>query len=239
MSKFQSFRVFTRKVWPAGRALLPSRIKSGRPAACCWPSCCSTWARSTCWCRSTSGTGFSTTRCRTRTSPPSGTSSGRFTYLAFGFIIIAVYRFYLTQLLQMRWRGWMTAALHGPLAGQQGLLPAGDLRASPRATDAPPDNPDQRIAEDMNLFTSYTVSLSMGLLNAVVTLVSFVGILWALSGSFGFSFNGSELQHPRLHGLDGGGVLRGRQRAHPLHRPPARSTSTSASSASRPTSATT
>ena len=33
---------------------------------------------------------------------------GRFTYLAFGFIVIAVYRFYLTQLLEMRWRSWMT-----------------------------------------------------------------------------------------------------------------------------------
>ena len=34
---------------------------------------------------------------------------GRFTYLAFGFIVIAVYKFYLTQLLEMRWRAWMTA----------------------------------------------------------------------------------------------------------------------------------
>ena len=33
----------------------------------------------------------------------------RFTYLAFAFIVIAVYRFYLTQLLEMRWRAWMTA----------------------------------------------------------------------------------------------------------------------------------
>src|SRR6185369_1284430 len=49
---------------------------------------------------------------------------------------------------------------------------------------------DQRIQEDLNLFTSYSVSLSMGLLNAVVTLVSFVGILWSLSGGFSFNFNG-------------------------------------------------
>ena len=33
---------------------------------------------------------------------------GRFTYLAFAFIVIAVYKFYLTQLLEMRWRAWMT-----------------------------------------------------------------------------------------------------------------------------------
>src|SRR5688500_13019984 len=30
----------------------------------------------------------------------------RFTYLAFGYVIIAVYKFYLTQLLEMRWRAW-------------------------------------------------------------------------------------------------------------------------------------
>ena len=120
---------------------------------------------------------------------------GRFTYLAFGFIIIAVYRFYLTQLLQMRWRGWMTAHYMDRWLANKAFYQL-ELARFSKATDAPPDNPDQRIAEDMNLFTSYSVSLSMGLLNAVVTLVSFVGILWTLSGSFGFSFNGSEYSIP-------------------------------------------
>ena len=36
------------------------------------------------------------------------TQLGRFTYLAFAYIIIAVYRLYLTQLLEVRWRAWMT-----------------------------------------------------------------------------------------------------------------------------------
>ena len=59
-----------------------------------------------------------------------------------------------------------------------------------------PDNPDQRIQEDLNLFTSYSVSLSMGLLNALVTLASFVGILWGLSGAFDFKFNGASYEIP-------------------------------------------
>ena len=43
----------------------------------------------------------------------------RFTYLAFAYIIIAVYRFYLTQLLELRWRAWMTTHyLQRWLAGQ-------------------------------------------------------------------------------------------------------------------------
>jgi putative ATP-binding cassette transporter len=45
------------------------------------------------------------------------------------------------------------------------------------------DNPDQRIAEDLRLFVDYTLSLSLGLLSAVVTLVSFIVILWSLSGA--------------------------------------------------------
>ena len=120
---------------------------------------------------------------------------GRFTYLAFGFILIAVYRFYLTQLLEMRWRAWMTGHYMDRWLGQQAFYQL-ELQRHARGTDAPPDNPDQRIAEDMNLFTSYSVSLSMGLLNAVVTLVSFVGILWSLSGSFAFNFQGQTWDIP-------------------------------------------
>lgn len=120
---------------------------------------------------------------------------GRFTYLAFGFIIIAVYRFYLTQLLEMRWRAWMTGQYLDRWLTNKAFYHL-ELARFAHGEDAPPDNPDQRIAEDMNLFTSYSVSLSMGLLNAVVTLVSFVGILWSLSGSFAFSFNGSDYSIP-------------------------------------------
>lgn len=120
---------------------------------------------------------------------------GRFTYLAFGFIIIAVYRFYLTQLLEMRWRAWMTRHYLDRWLGHQRFYQM-ELARYARGENAPPDNPDQRLAEDMNLFTSYTVGLSMGLLNAVVTLISFVGILWTLSGSFGFTFQGQSYDIP-------------------------------------------
>ncbi|MDO9199316.1 MAG: ABC transporter ATP-binding protein/permease [Rhodoferax sp.] len=123
---------------------------------------------------------------------------GRFTYLAFAFIIIAVYKFYLTQLLEMRWRAWMTGhylqrwlsnhAFYKLELNRFTLQANGDARN--------PDNPDQRIQEDINQFTTYTVSLTMGLLNAVVTLASFVGILWGLSGGFAFSFNGSDYNIP-------------------------------------------
>lgn len=116
---------------------------------------------------------------------------GRFTYLAFGFIVIAVYRFYLTQLLELKWRAWMTAQYLDRWLAAKAFYHLELARFSTSA-DATPDNPDQRIAEDINQFTTYTVSLSMGLLNAVVTLASFIGILWSLSGSFAFTYQGTE-----------------------------------------------
>ena len=120
---------------------------------------------------------------------------GRFTYLAFAFIIIAVYKFYLTQLLEVRWRAWMTAHyLQRWLAGH--AFYRLELARFSGDTSKAADNPDQRIQEDINQFTSYTISLSMGLLNSVVTLLSFVGILWALSGAFAFTLGGSRYNIP-------------------------------------------
>ena len=121
---------------------------------------------------------------------------GRFTYLAFAFIVIAVYKFYLTQLLEIRWRAWMTTHYLQRWLKDQAFYRFELSRFQPGTTEGAassnPDNPDQRIQEDIGQFTGLTLSLSMGLLNSVVTLGSFVGILWTLSGGFTFSFQGSE-----------------------------------------------
>ena len=123
------------------------------------------------------------------------TQLARFTYLAFAFIIIAVYRFYLTQLLQVRWRAWMTTHYLQRWLADHSFYSLELARFSNSANNTA-DNPDQRIQEDINLFTTYSISLSMGLLNAVVTLVSFVGILWTLSGAFAFTLGGSSYSIP-------------------------------------------
>ena len=133
---------------------------------------------------------------------------GRFTLLAMVFIVIAIYRFYLTQLLQLRWRAWMTRELMGRWLHGQAFYRmelaryAGAAEPTTSATGLPhpgqrePDNPDQRLQEDVNLFTAQTVGLSMGFLNAVVTLASFVGILWGLSGAFSFTLGGQAITIP-------------------------------------------
>jgi putative ATP-binding cassette transporter len=58
------------------------------------------------------------------------------------------------------------------------------------------DNPDQRISEDMKLFVDDSLSLSLGFLNAAVTLVSFVGILWVLSGALTVPLAGRSFEIP-------------------------------------------
>jgi len=123
------------------------------------------------------------------------TQIGRFGYIAFFAIVIAVYRFYLTQLLEMEWRRWMTGYYLRRWLGGNAFYQMELARFISKDQTAP-DNPDQRISEDVNQFTSQTIGLVMGVLNATVTLVTFVGILWTLSGSFSFKAAGHEFTIP-------------------------------------------
>jgi putative ATP-binding cassette transporter len=113
----------------------------------------------------------------------------RFSWLAAASIVVAVYQLYLNQMLQIRWRRWLTERyLHAWLTGgtyYRMQLTAGET-----------DNPDQRIAEDLNLFVSGTVGLAIGGLRAVVTLVSFVAILWGLSGTITISLGRFSIALP-------------------------------------------
>lgn len=119
---------------------------------------------------------------------------GIFCALAAAYIVAAVYRQYLQQRLTMHWRVWLTERL---LA--QWLRPgtAYRLGSTMRTADGQaPDNPDQRIAEDVSQFVSGTLSLSLGLLDAVVTLASFVAILWGLSGTWPLHWGGTHIDVP-------------------------------------------
>jgi vitamin B12/bleomycin/antimicrobial peptide transport system ATP-binding/permease protein len=102
---------------------------------------------------------------------------GKFTLLAFTWIVIVVYQRYFQQMLLIEWRTWLTERFLADWLRDQ-------AHYRMQLTDRKTDNPDQRIAEDLRIFVEYTLSLSLGLLSAVVTLVSFIAILWALSGAF-------------------------------------------------------
>jgi putative ATP-binding cassette transporter len=58
------------------------------------------------------------------------------------------------------------------------------------------DNPDQRIADDIRIFVQMTISIGLNLLNSVVTLLSFVVILWALSSRAHLDFFGTAVVIP-------------------------------------------
>jgi putative ATP-binding cassette transporter len=109
-----------------------------------------------------------------------------FCALAAAFIVLAVYQLYLNQWLQIRWRRWLTAQYL-----DRWLANANHYRMQLLGDAA--DNPDQRISEDINLFIDRTLTLTVGLLSAIVTLFSFIVILWTLSTAaplllFGTSF---------------------------------------------------
>ena len=112
---------------------------------------------------------------------------GYFCILASFFVALNVYQLYLNQWLQIRWRRWLTNSyldhwLEGANHYRMQLL--GDAA----------DNPDQRIAEDIRDFIQLTLTIGLQLLNACVTLFSFMIILWSLSAVaplhlFGMSFS--------------------------------------------------
>src|SRR4051812_16461646 len=114
---------------------------------------------------------------------------GLFALLAGTTMGVAVYQVYVKQLLQLRWRRWLTAKL------VDGWLEEG-RHYQLNFTDSGIDNPDQRIAENTKHATEMAVEFSLGIFNAAVTLVSFIGILWTVSGALEFAVGGTEIRIP-------------------------------------------
>jgi putative ATP-binding cassette transporter len=117
------------------------------------------------------------------------TEIGFFCILATFYIALSVYQLYLNQWLQIRWRNWMTSLYLG-----QWLHDANHYRMQLKGDGA--DNPDQRIADDVKLFVDQTLNITVGLLSAVVTLASFVVILWGLSADSPLHIFGHEFAIP-------------------------------------------
>jgi len=112
-----------------------------------------------------------------------------FNVIAAIFIVIAVYQLYLNQWLQIRWRKWMTARYLGDWLHQ-----ANHYRMQLQGDAA--DNPDQRMTDDVKLFVDRTLNIGVGLLNSIVTLVSFVTILWGLSNAAPLHMFGQDFAIP-------------------------------------------
>lgn len=92
------------------------------------------------------------------------------------YIVLAVYRYYVSQLFGLRWRRWLTERFVARWLERRSyyLLETFDEKT---------DNPDQRIQEDVGSLVSFSIDLSMGLIGAITTFIAFIYVLWQLSGT--------------------------------------------------------
>jgi vitamin B12/bleomycin/antimicrobial peptide transport system ATP-binding/permease protein len=114
---------------------------------------------------------------------------GYFCVLAAFWVGLKVYQLYLNQWLQIRWRNWMTNRYLG------GWIHDANHYRMQLLGDAA-DNPDQRIADDTKRFVEQTMELGIGLLSAVVTIGSFIVILWMLSNEAPLHLFGRDIPIP-------------------------------------------
>lgn len=90
-------------------------------------------------------------------------------------ILIDVYYRWAEQSLALLWREWMSQHLIKRYFNNRAYY---RLRGSESI-----DNPDQRISEDVRNFTLDSLGYAMLVVNSVMTLVGFLGVLWSISGT--------------------------------------------------------
>ena len=111
-----------------------------------------------------------------------------FGWIAALAIAFGVARGLVSPYLRLRWRRWLTGHYLSHWLDGRGYYRI--------ELERKVDNADQRIAEDLRLLGFYTMTLLLGLISAVATLVSFLFILWQLSGPISLSFIGLDVTIP-------------------------------------------
>lgn len=111
-----------------------------------------------------------------------------FSWLAVLYILVFVSRSIVSPYLRLRWRRWLTRRYLAHWLDGRGYY-----RIELQRTV---DNADQRIAEDLNYLGQYSMTLLLGLLSAIATLLSFLFILWTLSGPLSLSAIGIDVTIP-------------------------------------------
>jgi putative ATP-binding cassette transporter len=111
-----------------------------------------------------------------------------FSWLAALFITNGISRAIVSPYLRLRWRRWLTRHYLAHWLDGRGYYRI-ELQRSV-------DNADQRIAEDIRQLGEYTMQLFLGLLSAVATLITFMIILWDLSGPLSLAFLGIDVVIP-------------------------------------------
>lgn len=112
-----------------------------------------------------------------------------FVILVTPYVLAAVYQTYLMQMLQIRWRRWLT---HRYLTQWLSRHTFYLMQVLGDGTD----NPDQRIGDDLTTFTQQTLNLAIGLLSSITTLAAFIAMLWGLSSKVPIPFHGARILIP-------------------------------------------
>ncbi|WP_127079945.1 ABC transporter ATP-binding protein/permease [Rhodomicrobium lacus] len=98
----------------------------------------------------------------------------------FALLVVAVAaNSYFSGMLGLRWRRWLTEHMSGKWLNGYAYY---RIQLNGQRTD----NPDQRIAEDVRVFTDKFIELFLGLIHAALGFASFAVILWVLSNKFDF-----------------------------------------------------
>jgi putative ATP-binding cassette transporter len=118
------------------------------------------------------------------------------------FTLVAVYAVFFAQMLQIRWRQWMTRDFTEKWLADRAFYNISLSHSQMVGTD----NPDQRIAQDLADFTNNSLSILLNFIYNLVTLVSFITVLYVISGSikiFGVSIPGYMLWLAILYSIFG------------------------------------
>lgn len=115
---------------------------------------------------------------------------GYFSLVAFTYVALSVYSIYLRQMLQINWRKWMTKSYLDKWSQARNYYKM-------QVIENQTDNPDQRMTEDIRDFVELTLTLLLGFLRQITTLVAFIVILWQLSGVIALPLGSMSLE---IHG---------------------------------------
>jgi len=114
---------------------------------------------------------------------------GVFAFIAGALLVLNVAQTWLNQMFRMELRAGLTRDLFAQwLAPKRAFMLAGAGEIG--------INPDQRIHEDARHLSDLTTDLGLGLLQAALLLVSFIGVLWGLSAGVTFQLAGKDFVIP-------------------------------------------
>lgn len=99
-----------------------------------------------------------------------------FSILASVHVARSLLEYYIQQAFTLKWRIWLNDNLVDRWLEKQAYYRTQHLAQ-------PADNPDQRIQQDITSFVASSLSLSMGVVDAIVSTIEFTVILWGLSAA--------------------------------------------------------